>query len=362
MRKAAVITGITGQDGSYMAEMLLDKGYVVYGVMRRSSKDTTANIRHLFGNPRFLVCHGDVLDPSSLADVLDLVRRRGHTALEVYNFAAQSHVQASFDLPVYTAQTDAVGVLHVLEAVRRCGIPGVKVCQASTSEMFGASPPPQSEATPFHPRSPYGVAKLFGYWAVRNYREAYDMFACNAIGFNHESERRGAAFVTRKITLGVARIALALQAGEPFEPIELGNLDAKRDWGHAIDVVRAMWLMMQQPAPDDYVIATGIQRSVRDFVDAAFAEIGRRVHWQGWGVDEVGVIKVMEDAAADDDRVIAEKVVVRVNPAFFRPSEVQSLKGDATKLHEATGWAPCVSFRNLVKRMVCHDMVGAAPF
>jgi GDPmannose 4,6-dehydratase len=340
--RAALITGITGQDGSYMAELLLGKGYAVYGLMRRSSKDTRGNVRHLADHPRFVLRYGDVLDAGSLVETLRVIDAVGHAdPLEVYNFAAQSHVHVSFDMPVYTAQTDGIGALNVLEALRQRGRPA-RLCQASTSEMFGSSPPPQTESTPFHPRSPYGVSKVFAYWAVRNYREAHGLHACNAISFNHESERRGASFVTRKITQGVARLA----AGRDPRPILLGNLDAKRDWQHAEDVVRAMWLMVQLPEPGDYVVATGTQRSVREFVEIAFAASGMRVEWRGAGLEERGVV--------------GDRTVVAIDPALFRPAEVDSLQGDSTKLRRATGWAPEVSFAQLVERMVRHDAAALA--
>lgn len=337
--KAALITGITGQDGSYLAELLVEKGYTVYGLRRRSSNDTETltRIAHL----DITVLNGDVLDLASLEDAVTAALTGNPERLEIYNLAAQSDVGASFDTPLYTAQVDAMGALNVLEAVRRraSGV-DCRLCQASTSEMFGASPPPQNEDTPFWPRSPYGVSKVFAYWAVRNYREAYGLYACNAISFNHESERRGERFVTRKITLGVGRLVKDPAA----PPVALGNLEARRDWEHAEDVVRAMWHMLQLDTPDDYVVASGEQHSVREFAEAAFSEAGYRIRWEGEGVDERGV------------DVDTGRVLVRVDPAYFRASEVDSLCGDASKLRAATGWKPRVSFRELVRRMVRHDV------
>ncbi|NBU17054.1 MAG: GDP-mannose 4,6-dehydratase [Actinobacteria bacterium] len=338
----AFITGISGQAGSYLAELLLSKGYEVHGLMRRTSQVTQGNIAHLVDHPRVHLHYGDVTDLSSLLRVVDTLKQRRPRVLEVYNLAAQSHVHVSFETPVSTAHTDAIGALNVLESLRMHGLHHARVVQASTSEMFGASPPPQSEATPFHPRSPYGVSKVFAYWITKNYREAYGMFTCNSIAFNHESERRGRDFVTRKITTGIAAIA----AGDPT-PIELGNLDAGRDWAHASDVVRAMWLMLQADAPDDYVVATGHLHTVRQFVEAAFEEAGMPVDWRGAGVQETAVRR---DTGA---------VVVVVNPALYRPAEVDALRGDATRLRDRTGWHPTVSFRQLVKRMVLHDCSGA---
>lgn len=341
--RLALITGITGQVGSFLAELLLSKGYEVHGLVRRTSITTHANIRHLLSHPQLRLHYGDLTDLSSLLQVTARLKERQPKVLEVYNLAAQSHVHASFETPVYTAETDAIGTLNLLESIRQQGLTQARLCQASTSEMFGASPPPQSEATPFHPRSPYGVSKVFAYWAVRNYREAYGMFACNSIAFNHESERRGKQFVTRKITCGVARIA----AGDPA-PIELGNLEAGRDWAHASDVVRAMWLMLQAAAPDDYVVATGQLHTVRQFVEVAFAETGITIQWRGEGQQEEAI---RSDTGA---------VVVRVNPELYRPAEVDALQGDATKLRQRTGWQPQVSFEQLVSRMVAHDLRDAS--
>lgn len=340
-QSVAFITGINGQVGSFLAEFLLAKGYEVHGLVRRTSGASHAHIRHIL--PRLHLHYGDLTDLSSLLRVTALLAARAPEVLEVYNLAAQSHVHVSFESPVYTAEADAVGTLNLLEAIRMQGLAQrVRLCQASTSEMFGASPPPQSEATPFHPRSPYGVSKVFAYWSVRNYREAYDMFACNAISFNHESERRGTEFVTRKITRGVARIA----TGDP-EPIELGNLDAGRDWSHACDVVEALWLILQEGVSDDYVVASGETHTVRQFVEAAFAEAGVPIEWRGRGVEEEGV------------RADTGAVVVRVNPDFYRPAEVDALRGNAAKLRWRTGWRPKVSFPELVRRMVAHDLAEA---
>ncbi len=335
--KVAFITGITGQDGSYLAELLLDQGYRVHGLARRSSNFNTCRIDHLLD--RIRLHFGDVTDTHSVQRVLAEIRGLGPEVLEVYNLGAQSHVQVSFEVPTYTAHADGVGVLNVLEALRLAGFScPVRFCQASTSEMFGSSAPPQSETTPFWPRSPYGAAKLYGYWVTRNYREAYGMFACNSIAFNHESERRGKTFVTRKITQAVSRLV------DGGAPLELGNVDALRDWGHASDYVRAMWLMLQQAAPDDYVVSTGEQHSVREFVELAFAAAGMPVRWEGRGLEEVA-------------RTVADgRVVVVINPRYFRPTEVDSLLGDSSKLRAATGWSPKISFRDLVGRMVAHDL------
>jgi GDPmannose 4,6-dehydratase len=335
--KKALITGITGQDGSYLAEFLLAKGYEVHGIKRRSSSFNTARIDHLYQDPhekerRFILYYGDMTDASNLLRIVQKVQPD-----EIYNLAAQTHVQVSFEMPEYTANTDALGTLRLLEAIKILGLEKkTKFYQASTSELFSGKPgeAPQNENTPFHPRSPYGVAKLYAYWITVNYREAYKIFACNGILFNHESPRRGETFVTRKITRAVARISLGLQ-----EKLYLGNLNAKRDWGHSKDAVRAMWLMLQQPEPDDYVIATGQQHSVREFCELAFKEVGINLEWQGEGLDEKGIDKK------------TGKVVVEVDPRYFRPAEVESLCGDATKAKEKLGWQPKISFEELVKEM-----------
>ncbi len=344
MAKTALITGITGQDGSYLAEFLLEKGYSVHGVMRRSSSFNTGRIEHLYLDEwvrdmhrgRLLQLHyGDMTDSSSLIRLISEIQPD-----EIYNLAAQSHVKVSFEVPEFTAETDATGVLRLLEAVRICGLADrCRIYQASTSELFGkALEVPQNEQTPFYPRSPYGVAKLYGYWIVKNYRESYGMYAVNGILFNHESERRGETFVTRKITLAAARIAAGLQ-----DKLYLGNLDALRDWGYARDYVECMWLMLQQAVPEDFVIATGEQHSVREFCSLAFREAGLPLTWEGSGLAERGI-------AADG------RVLVEVDPRFFRPAEVDSLLGDPTKAREKLGWNPRrTSFEELVRKMVEYD-------
>jgi len=340
----ALITGITGQDGSYLAEFLLEKGYEVHGIVRRSSTFNRERIEHLYLDefisqrssvPAIQLHYGDMTDSSSLERILMLVK-----PYEIYNLAAQSHVKVSFDVPEYTAETDAIGTLRLLEAVRILGL-NCKIYQASTSELFGkVLETPQKETTPFYPRSPYGVAKQYGFWITKNYREAYGMFAVNGILFNHESERRGENFVTRKITLGVARIAQGKQ-----DKILLGNLNAKRDWGYAKDYVECMWLMLQQDKPDDFVIATGETHMVREFVELAFAEVGIQIEWKGEGVDEKGI-----DASNG-------RILVEVSPAYFRPTEVDLLLGDPTKAKTVLGWNPTkTSFKDLVKIMVASDM------
>lgn len=329
--KHALITGITGQDGSYLAELLLEKGYQVFGLVRRKSELSYGNAEHLKGKVTFL--DGDMTDVTSLFRAV-----QASEADEVYNLAAQSFVATSWQQPLYTGECDAMGVVNLLEAIR-ISRPQARFYQASTSEMFGlVQEIPQRETTPFYPRSPYGVAKLYGHWITKNYRESFDLYACSGILFNHESERRGKEFVTRKITDAAARIAVGKQ-----DVLELGNMSAKRDWGHSKDYVNAMWLMLQQETPDDYVIASGETRTVREFVDRAFQHVGISLHWQGEGVDEVGV----SDAG---------KVVVRVNPAFFRPAEVELLIGDPSKAEAALGWTRDISFDQLVERMVRHDM------
>ncbi len=341
--KVALITGITGQDGAYLAEFLLDKGYQVHGIKRRSSSFNTGRIDHLFEgvhgtSGRFMLHHGDMTDSSSLVRTIEAVRPD-----ELYNLAAQSHVAVSFEEPEYTANSDALGTLRLLEAIRMLGLSGkTRFYQASTSELFGlAHEAPQNEMTPFHPRSPYGVAKLYAHWITVNYREAYDFFACNGILFNHESPIRGETFVTRKITRALARIKL----GAP-EILRLGNLGAKRDWGHARDYVEAQWLMLQQDAPEDFVIATGEQRSIREFVKAAAGSIDLAVRFEGSGLDEVGV---------DES---GRKIVV-VDQRYLRPSEVESLLGDATLAREKLGWQPKVKFEDLVQEMMTADMIDA---
>jgi len=341
MTKAALITGITGQDGAYLAEFLLNKGYIVHGIKRRSSSFNTERIDHLYRDPHernvnFFMHYGDLTDSTNLIRIIQETQPD-----EIYNLAAQSHVQVSFDTPEYTANSDAVGTLRLLEAIRILGLEKkTKFYQASTSELYGkVQEIPQSETTPFYPRSPYGAAKLYAYWVTVNYREAYGMFACNGILFNHESPIRGETFVTRKITMAVARIKKGLQ-----EKLYLGNLDAKRDWGFAGDYVEAMWLMLQQDEPDDLVIATGETHSVREFVELAFGEVGIEIEWRGEGVNEVGV-----DAATRD-------VLVEIDPRYYRPTEVELLLGDSTKAKEKLGWEAKVGLRELVKMMVEGDM------
>ncbi|MBF0170725.1 MAG: GDP-mannose 4,6-dehydratase [Nitrospinae bacterium] len=338
--KRALITGITGQDGSYLAELLLEKGYEVHGMVRRASLFNRSRIEPLTDDPanagRLFLHYGDVTDASNVAAMVTKILPD-----EIYNLAAQSHVAVSFETPEHTAQTDAVGPLRLLEAIRSVADrKAIRFYQASTSEMFGkVAESPQRETTPFNPQSPYGAAKLYAHWITVNYREAYGLFACSGILFNHESERRGENFVTRKITLTLARIA----AGEPVV-LSLGNLDAKRDWGHALDYVRGMWLMLQRDEPTDYVLATGEQRSVRQFVEAAFAAAGVGLVWQGKGRDEVGV-----DPATGALRV-------NVDPRHFRPAEVDTLVGDATRARSELGWTPTVGFDELVRRMVKSDL------
>jgi GDPmannose 4,6-dehydratase len=343
MTKVALITGVTGQDGAYLAEFLLNKGYEVHGIKRRTSLFNTDRIDHLYQDPhesdrRFVLHHGDMTDSSSLIRIIQQTQPD-----EIYNLAAQSHVAVSFEEPEYTANSDALGALRVLEAIRILGLEKKsRFYQASTSELYGlVQETPQKETTPFYPRSPYAVAKLYAYWITVNYREAYGMYACNGILFNHESPNRGETFVTRKITRALARIKLGLQ-----ECLYLGNMDAKRDWGHARDYVEMQWLMLQQDKPDDFVIATGVQYSVRDFVDAAARELGIAITWSGSGVDEKGY-----DAKG--------KCIVSVDPRYFRPTEVESLLGDASKAKTLLGWSPKTTFEELVAEMVREDLKAA---
>lgn len=349
MEKVAFITGINGQDGSYLSEFLLDKDYYVYGIIRRTSLINTKRIDHLYKMPKFKTMYGDVTDLSNLilifSDILNI--HPECQVFEVYNLAAQSHVKVSFEEPIYTAQVDAVGTLNLLEAVRSCSKNNphfkkvVKFYQASTSELYGkVQEIPQKETTPFYPRSPYGVAKIYSYWLVKNYREAYGMFACNGILFNHESKRRGETFVTRKITIGLGKIL----RGEE-ECLVLGNLDAQRDWCHAKDMVRGMWLMLQQETPDDYVLATGDCHSVREFVEKAFLKVGITIVWEGSGIHEVGKCK---DTG---------KVYVKISEKYFRPTEVDILVGDASKARRELGWKPYVTFNELIDEMVKEDCV-----
>ncbi len=348
-KRVALITGITGQDGAYLAEFLLEKGYEVHGVKRRSSLFNTDRIDHLYQDPhdpdqKFILHYGDLTDSSSLVRVLQLVQPD-----EVYNLAAQSHVAVSFEEPEYTANSDALGALRLLEAIRILGLEQkTRFYQASTSELFGkVQEIPQRETTPFYPRSPYAVAKLYAYWITVNYRESYGLYACNGILFNHESPVRGETFVTRKITRALARISLGLQ-----DCVYLGNLDAKRDWGHARDYVEMQWLMLQQEQPEDFVIATGVQYSVRDFVNAAAGPLGLQLRWEGRGVDEVGIVT----ANANEVGPSPGSVVVRVDPRYFRPSEVETLLGDPSKSQEKLGWRPTTSFEELVREMVDYDL------
>jgi len=343
MSKIALITGITGQDGSYLAELLLDKGYKVHGIKRRTSLFNTQRIDHLFDNPKIgnselFLHHADMNDSSSLLRVINEVKPD-----EIYNLAAQSHVAVSFEEPEYTANSDAVGTLRILEALRILEMKEAKFYQASTSELYGlVQEVPQTEKTPFYPRSPYAAAKLYAYWITVNYREGYGQYACNGILFNHESPRRGETFVTRKITRGLSRIAVGGN-----EPVALGNLSAKRDWGHARDYVEAMWLMLQQDKPVDLVIATGEQYSVRDFVDKASLELGFDLEWAGSGLEEKGI-----------DRK-SGKTIIEVDAKYFRPTEVESLLGDASKARELLGWTPRTSFAELVKEMCAADLSWA---
>lgn len=342
--KRALITGITGQDGAYLAEFLLSQGYEVHGIKRRTSLFNTDRIDHLYQDPhvhnqRFFLHHGDMTDSSSLIRLVQAIKPH-----EIYNLAAQSHVAVSFETPEYTANADAIGTLRLLEAIRIGGLEKhTRFYQASTSELFGkVQTVPQNEATPFYPRSPYAVAKLYAHWITVNYREAYGIFACNGILFNHESPIRGETFVTRKITRGLARIALGLQ-----ECLYLGNLDAKRDWGHAKDYVRMQWLMLQQEAPEDYVIATGKQYSVRDFIQAAANELDLCLQWRGTGVDEKGY------------DLHTGACIIAVDPRYYRPTEVETLLGDASKARNKLGWKPTIAFDMLVKEMVAEDLKQA---
>ena len=341
--KVALITGITGQDGAYLAEFLLKKGYTVHGIKRRTSLFNTDRIDHLYQDPhvdnrKFILHYGDMTDSSALIRIIQQVQPQ-----EIYNLAAQSHVAVSFEEPEYTANSDVLGVLRLLEAIRILGLEKkTRFYQASTSELFGkVQETPQRETTPFYPRSPYAVAKMYGYWIVVNYREAYGMYACNGILFNHESPVRGETFVTRKITRALARIKLGLQ-----DSVYLGNMDAKRDWGHAKDYVEMQWLMLQQEHPEDFVIATGVQYSVRDFVNAAAKEIGITIRWEGKGVDEKGYDE-------------SGKCIVAVDPRYFRPAEVKTLLGDPSKAKEKLGWFPKISFEELVSEMVREDLKSA---
>ena len=332
--KTALITGITGQDGSYLAELLIEKGYMVHGIVRRASLINTHRIDHIFDHPQMKLHYGDLTDAGNLIHVIQKCKPD-----EIYNLAAQSHVKVSFELPEYTGNVDGLGTLRILEAVRILEMEDtVRIYQASTSELYGlVQEVPQKETTPFYPRSPYGVAKLYAYWITKNYRESYGMYACTGILFNHESPRRGETFVTRKITRGLSKISCGLQ-----DVLYLGNLNAKRDWGHAKDYAEAMWLMLQQESPEDYVIATGHQYSVREFVEKSADYFGMDIVWQGEGLDEIGI-----------DRNTG-RVVIKVDDKYFRPAEVESLLGDATKAKEQLGWEPKISFDELVEDMCIY--------
>jgi GDPmannose 4,6-dehydratase len=337
--KKAIITGVTGQDGSYLAELLLDKGYEVHGIKRRTSSINTHRIDHLYQDPhetdlRLILHHGDMTDSSSLIRIIQEVQPD-----EIYNLAAQSHVLVSFEEPEYTANSDALGALRILEAIRILKMEKkVKYYQASTSELYGSSnQSPQTETTPFYPRSPYAVAKLYAHWITINYREAYGIYACNGILFNHESPVRGETFVTRKITRALVRIKLGLQ-----KDLYLGNLNAKRDWGHAKDYVEMQWLMLQQNIPEDFVIATGTQHSVRDFVNIAGKELDMNISWKGKGLKEIGICDGKE--------------IIKIDPRYFRPTEVETLLGDASKANKKLGWKPKITFKELIKEMICEDL------
>ena len=333
-KKQALIVGITGQDGSYLSELLLKKGYVVHGVLKRSSVFTTARIQHILSNPKLKLYYGDVTDSSNLFQILN-----DSQPDEIYNLAAQSNVGVSFKVPEYTAQTSGIGTLRLLDAIKNLKL-NTKFYQASTSELFGGIPgtEPQSEKTPFYPKSPYGIAKLYSHWITINYRESFNLFACNGILFNHESPRRGLNFVSRKISIAVAKIITGKQ-----KVLELGNLDAKRDWGHTKDYVNAMWMMLQQKKPKDYVIATGKNYSVREFVTEAFSVVGKKIIWNGKGLNEVG-----KDSKTG-------KIFIKINKDYFRPSEVEILLGNPTKANIELGWKPNITFKELVKEMVNSD-------
>ena len=350
-KKIALITGITGQDGSYLAEFLLEKGYVVHGIKRRASSLNTERIDHIYQDPHienknFILHYGDLTDSSNLTRILKQVQPD-----EVYNLGAQSHVAVSFESPEYTADVDAIGTLRLLEAIRFLGIEKkVKFYQASTSELYGeVHEIPQKETTPFHPRSPYAVAKMYAYWIVVNYRESYGMFACNGILFNHESPRRGETFVTRKITRGLANIAQGLE-----DCLYMGNIDALRDWGHAKDYVRMQWMMLQQDQAEDFVIATGVQYSVRQFIKWSAEELGISLRFEGSGVDEVGIVESIE--GDDAPNINIGDIIVRIDPRYFRPAEVETLLGDPTKAKEKLGWTPQITVQEMCSEMVVEDL------
>jgi GDPmannose 4,6-dehydratase len=358
--KKALITGVTGQDGSYLAEFLLNKGYEVHGIKRRSSSFNTQLIDHLYQDPhethiRFKLHYGDLTDTSNLVRLVKSIQPD-----EIYNLGAMSHVAVSFECPEYTADVDGMGTLRLLEAVRLLGLEKkTRFYQASTSELYGlVRETPQKETTPFYPRSPYAAAKLYAYWVTVNYREAYGIYACNGILFNHESPRRGETFVTRKITRALSNIALGME-----ECLYLGNLDAKRDWGHARDYVEMQWLMLQQDEPDDYVIATGRQYSVREFVERCASELGIEIQWSGSGIGETGKVKSIKHNRFDVNLThIANRIIIRVDQKYFRPTEVETLLGDASKAKEKLGWEPKIQFNELVSEMVEHDIDQAKRF
>lgn len=356
-KKTALITGITGQDGSYLAELLIDKGYTVHGIKRRASLFNTDRIDHLYEDPHvdspsMILHYGDMTDSMNITRIIQETQPD-----EIYNLAAMSHVKVSFETPEYTANADGLGTLRILEAVRLLGMEKkTKIYQASTSELYGlVQEVPQTEKTPFYPRSPYGVAKMYAYWITVNYREAYDIFACNGILFNHESPRRGETFVTRKITRAAARIALDL-----LDCLYIGNLDAERDWGHAKDYVEAMWLVLQQNEPDDYVIATGVKTKVRDFIRLSFMDLGIDLRFEGEGKSEVGIVDNIDQSVAENLGIRISKqigdVLVRVDPRYFRPTEVEMLIGDAAKAKKKLGWTPKYDLKKLIKDMVSSDL------
>ena len=350
-QKVALITGVTGQDGSYLAELLLEKGYLVHGIKRRASSFNTQRIDHIYEDPHlensnFVLHYGDLSDGSNLVRIIKETQPD-----EIYNLGAQSHVAVSFDSPEYTADIDAFGTLRLLEAIRILGMEKkTRFYQASTSELYGeVQEVPQTEKTPFYPRSPYAVAKLYAYWMVVNYREAYGIYACNGILFNHESPRRGETFVTRKITRGMANIALGLESC-----LYMGNIDALRDWGHAKDYVRMQWLMLQQEKPDDFVIATGLQFSVRQFIQWTAEELGIKLRFEGVGVDEVGIVDGLNESSAS--KVVVGDVIIKIDPRYFRPTEVETLLGDATKAKIELGWEPLITAQDMCREMVLHDL------
>ncbi len=356
-QKVALITGITGQDGSYLAEFLIEKGYIVHGIKRRASSFNTQRVDHIYQDPHvdnacFKLHYGDLSDTSNLVRII-----KETLPDEIYNLGAMSHVAVSFESPEYTADVDAIGTLRILEAIRILGLEKkTRFYQASTSELYGlVQETPQKETTPFYPRSPYAVAKLYAYWVVVNYREAYGMYACNGILFNHESPRRGETFVTRKITRGLANISYGLE-----NCLYMGNLNSLRDWGHAKDYVRMQWMMLQQESPEDFVIATGLQYSVRDFINWAAEDLGLQLEWSGKGVDEVARISASSPALASNDwQLEAGKIVVRIDPRYFRPTEVETLLGDPTKAREKLGWVPEITAREMCREMVEHDLKEA---